>query len=58
MNSANMDAGGSGPIVDFSRLQRAFFVVDSRSDIEQVYELIKVTTRLVFVAIRAHEQGE
>ena len=44
MNSASLHA--DGPIVDFSRLQKAVFQVDSRGDINQVNELIKVTTRL------------
>ena len=44
MNSASLHA--DGPIVDFSRLQKAVFQVDSRGDINQVNELIKATTRL------------
>ena len=49
LNSASLDAGG--PIVDFSRLQNADFRVGSRGDIEQVNELIKVTTRLEYMRI-------
>ena len=44
LNSASLHAGG--PIVDFSRLKKALFDVESRGDIDQVNELIKVTTRL------------
>ena len=49
LNSASLDAGG--PIVDFSRLQNANFRVGSRGHIDQVNELIKVTTRLEYIYI-------
>jgi hypothetical protein len=39
------------PIVDFSRLQKAEFTVKTRSDICQVNELIKETTRLEYLDI-------
>ena len=44
LNSASLHAGG--PIVDFSRLQKAEFEVESPDDIDQVNELIRVTTQL------------
>jgi hypothetical protein len=44
LGSASLHAGG--PIVDFSRLQKADFYVDSRGEIDQVNELIKMTTQL------------
>ena len=44
LNSASLHAGG--PIIDFSRLQKAKFRVESQDDIGQVNELIKVTSRL------------
>ena len=47
LNSASLHAGG--PIVDFSRLQKAVFHVKSRDDIDQVIELIKVTTQLEYI---------
>ena len=48
LNSANLQGG---PIVDFSRLQKAEFYVESRDDIDQVNELIKVKTRLEYIRI-------
>ena len=44
LDSASLHAGG--PIIDFSRLQKAKFRVESQDDIGQVNELIKVTSRL------------
>jgi hypothetical protein len=44
MNSASLYEGG--PIVDFSRVQKAECDVNSRGDIDQVNKLIKLTTRL------------
>ena len=58
LNSANLDEGGSGPIVDFSRLQKAMLIVVSQRDVDLVYEMIKMTTRLEFFGIRACENGE
>jgi hypothetical protein len=49
LNSTSLDT--DGPIVDFSRLQRAVFDVESRSDLGQVIELIKVTTQLEHFSI-------
>jgi len=50
LNSAGLHAGG--PIVDFSRLQKAEINhVKSRDDIGQVYELIKVSTRLEHLSV-------
>jgi hypothetical protein len=49
LNSASLHA--HGPIVDFSRLQKAEFVLKSESDIGQVNELIEVTTRLESLSI-------
>ena len=49
LNSAGLHAGG--PIVDFSRLQKAEFHVESRDDIDQANELIKETTRLEYIKI-------
>ena len=49
LNPASLHAGG--PIVDFSRLQKAEFRVKSRGEIDQVNELIKVTTRLECIKI-------
>ena len=49
LNPASLHAGG--PIVDFSRLQKAEFRVKSRDEIDQVNELIKVTTRLECIKI-------
>ena len=49
LNSASLHTGG--PIVDFSRLQKASFDVELRSDIDQVNELIKVKTRLEYLSI-------
>ena len=42
---------GGGPIVDFSRLQNAWFEVEFRGDIKQVYKLIIAATRLEFITI-------
>ena len=47
LNSAGLVTGG--PIVDFSRLKKVEFVVESQDDIDQVNELIKVTTRLEYL---------
>ena len=49
LNSASLYAGG--PIVDFSRLQKAEIHVSSPDDIDQVNELIRVTTRLEYLKI-------
>jgi hypothetical protein len=46
LNSANQHAGG--PVVDFSRLRGAFFYVESRSEIDLVNGLIKMTTGLEY----------
>ena len=46
LNSASLHAGG--PIVDFSRLKRVLFEVECRGDIDQVNELIKVSTQLEY----------
>ena len=51
LNSASLHAGASGPIVDFSRLQKAEFHVEYPDDIDQVNELIRVTTRLEYLKI-------
>jgi hypothetical protein len=51
LNSASLRAGG--PIVDFSLLQKASFVVDHPDEIDHVSELIKVTTRLQYVYIES-----
>jgi hypothetical protein len=56
LNSASLHAGD--PIVDFSRLQKAEFEVNSRGDIGQVNELIKVTTRLEYFCIYTCTHGE
>ena len=45
-NSESLVEGG--PIVDFSRLQKVEFVVESQDDIVQVNELINVTTQLEY----------
>ena len=55
LNSAGLHA--DGPIVDFSRLQKADFQVNSRDDINQVNELIKVTTRLEYMKILSERTG-
>ena len=47
LHSASLHAGG--PIVDFSRLHKASFDVEFQGDIDQVNELIKVTTRLEYL---------
>jgi hypothetical protein len=49
MKSASLHAGG--PIVDFSRLQVAHFYVESRGEIDQVNELIKMSTRLEYICL-------
>ena len=49
LNSATPQA--DGPLVDFSLLQRAKFDVESRDNIGQLIELIKVTTRLESLSI-------
>ena len=56
LNSAALHAGG--PIVDFSRLQRAEFDVDSRDDICHVIKLIEATTRLEYFRIDSLIGGE
>ena len=57
LNSASLHAGG--PIVDFSRLQKAKFKsVVSRDDIGQAYELIKVPTRLEHLNIDTSKSSE
>ena len=45
LTSASLHAGG--PIVDFSRLQKVYFEVESRADISHVYKLI-IATRLEY----------
>jgi hypothetical protein len=49
LNSTTLHAGG--PIVDFSRLQKASFDVDFSDDIGHINELIKATTRLEYFYI-------
>ena len=49
LNSASLRA--SDPIIDFSRLERAIFCVESRNDLVQANEVIKVTTRLEYLNI-------
>jgi hypothetical protein len=49
LNSASLHAGG--PVVDFSRLQKADFNVDRPGDIGHISELIKATTRLQYIYI-------
>ena len=49
LNSASLHAGG--PIVNFSHLQKAKFHVQSSDDIDQVNELIRVTTQLEYLQI-------
>ena len=49
MNSASLRAGG--PIVDFSRLQGAYFDANS-GEIGHINELIKATTQLLYFYIR------
>ena len=49
LNSATLQAGDQ--IVGFSRLKGAQFYVESRNDLVQANELIKVTTRLVYLNI-------
>jgi hypothetical protein len=56
LNSASLHTGG--PIVDFSRLQRAEFDVRYRVDLDQINELIKVTTRLESFCISTCISGE
>jgi hypothetical protein len=56
LNSANQHEGG--PIVDFSRLQKALFDVESRSEIDLVNEVIKVTTRLDLLYLNTCVRGE
>ena len=50
LNSASLHAGG--PIVDFSRLQKAEFHMESQDEVNQVIELIRVTTRLEYIKIK------
>ena len=47
-----------GPIVDFSCLQKAEFVVKSQRDICQINDLIKETTRLEYISIKTHINGK
>jgi hypothetical protein len=54
LNSENL----LDPIVDFSRLQKADFEVNSPGDICQVNELIKLTTRLEYLCIDTYTDGE
>ena len=49
LNSASLHT--VDPIVDFSRLQKAYFEVESRGDVSQVYLLIMATTRLEYISI-------
>ena len=51
LNSAGLHAGVSLAIVDLSSLQKAEFHVNSRDGLGQVYELIKVTTRLEYFSL-------
>ena len=51
LNSASLHAGDPLEIVDLSSLQKAGFNVDSRDGLDQVYELIKVTTRLEYFTL-------
>jgi len=46
LNSASSSLHAGGPIVDFSRLQKAYFEVETRGDINQVYKLIIAAIRL------------
>ena len=41
-----------GPIINFSRLQKAVFSVESEDDIGEVNELIKVTSRLEHICLQ------
>jgi hypothetical protein len=50
LNSASIHAGG--PIVDFSLLQKASFVVDHPGHIGRINKLIKATTHLQYINIR------
>ena len=54
--SASPHSGG--PIVDLSRLQKAVFNVESRGDIVQVNELIKLMTQLEYLNIITCISGE
>ena len=49
-----LDSAQDGPIVDFSRLQMAEFVVKYRRDICQINDLIKETTRLEYFSIKTN----
>jgi hypothetical protein len=51
LNSASLHAGG--PIVDFSRLQKASFFVNCLNDIGQISKLFEATTRLQYIYIRS-----
>ena len=51
LNSASLHA--VRPIVDFSRLQKADFTVESRGDIRMVYTLIMATRWLEYIGIRS-----
>ena len=55
LNSASLHA--DGPIVDFSRLQKAVFDVISQDDIDQVNEMIRVTTRLEYINLNSERIG-
>ena len=56
LNSASLHLGG--PIVDLSCLQWVEFDVETRNDLAQVYELIKVTTRLAYLSLITCISGE
>ncbi|KIM37821.1 hypothetical protein M413DRAFT_30729 [Hebeloma cylindrosporum] len=49
LNSARLHA--DGPFIDFSRLEKAFFDVDSPGNIGHINDLIKATTRLEYFYI-------
>jgi hypothetical protein len=51
LNSASLHTGG--PVVDFSRLQKASFYVDCPGDIGHISELIKATTCLQYIYIES-----
>jgi len=49
LTSASLHA--DGPIVDFSLLQKAYFEVESRGDINQVYKVITAAIRLEYLSL-------
>ncbi|KIM37828.1 hypothetical protein M413DRAFT_30735 [Hebeloma cylindrosporum] len=49
LNSAGLHAGG--PFIDFSRLERAPFDMDSPDDIDHIIDLIKTTMQLEYLYI-------